>query len=180
MIKIGQIVEIPASSSIFIDEVVVYDSKQQELSLASKQRNYGLFDGFLVGEHPGIEHYKLGQRKGINVGGKKEPLYVIGINHETNQLFVGQGENHPGLWINIIKINHNQLNTNAISSGNHDLEHGIQVQIDSVLTDNDSATLFQFGDAIFLEFEKPVPISIQDQHFELDLGHQNQATIRIN
>jgi tRNA-specific 2-thiouridylase len=61
------------------------------------------FDGFnhkgiKVGEHDGAHFYTIGQRKGLGVGGKAEPLFVIGTDVERNIVYVGQGDSHPGLW----------------------------------------------------------------------------------
>jgi tRNA-specific 2-thiouridylase len=49
-------------------------------------------DGKQVGEHKGIVHYTLGQRKGIGVGGLKDPLYVVGIDAARNAVIVGPRE----------------------------------------------------------------------------------------
>ena len=53
--------------------------------------------GSIVGQHQGAHFFTVGQRKGLNIGGKQEPLFVIGTDIITNTVFVGQGENHPGL-----------------------------------------------------------------------------------
>lgn len=55
-------------------------------------------DGVKVGEHRGAHFFTIGQRKGINVGGKPEPLFVIATDVVNNTLYVGQGESHPGLY----------------------------------------------------------------------------------
>ncbi len=39
-----------------------------------------------------------GQRKGLNVGGKTEPLFVIATDVVNNRIYVGQGQSHPGLF----------------------------------------------------------------------------------
>ena len=181
MIKPGQIVQIPSDSSIFEDEVSALDSKKEVLTKTVEVRNYGLFDGFLVGEHQGTENFKLGQRKGINVGGKKAPLYVIGINHATNQLFVGEGEQHPGLWTKVIKVNQFPLEQLTNHSTKEDLEQGMKVSIHSTLTDKEvSANLYQFEEAVYLEFDNIVPITIQDHPFEIRFEDHYKATIKIN
>ncbi len=55
-----------------------------------------------VGEHVGLPFYTLGQRGGIGIGGTRsgsgEAWYVVGKRTETNELVVGQGENHPALF----------------------------------------------------------------------------------
>lgn len=47
-------------------------------------------DGEAVGEHRGLPFYTIGQRKGLEIGGLAEPLYVIGKNEEDNQVVVGK------------------------------------------------------------------------------------------
>ena len=53
-------------------------------------------DGREVGEHNGIIHFTIGQRKGIGIGGgvteNNEPLYVIALNPQENQVIVGPKE----------------------------------------------------------------------------------------
>lgn len=50
-----------------------------------------------IGRHPGAHFFTIGQRKGLQVGGHAEPLFVIGKDMETNTLFVGESDRHPGL-----------------------------------------------------------------------------------
>ena len=40
-------------------------------------------------QHQGVVHFTIGQRRGIEVGGQKEPLYVVRIEPETQRLVVG-------------------------------------------------------------------------------------------
>lgn len=46
-------------------------------------------DGTVLGLHQGVVHFTIGQRRGIEVGGQKEPLYVVRIEPETQRLVVG-------------------------------------------------------------------------------------------
>lgn len=45
--------------------------------------------GEVLGEHKGIVHYTVGQRKGLEIGGQPEPLYVIGLDADTREVRVG-------------------------------------------------------------------------------------------
>lgn len=54
-------------------------------------------DGKTIGKHQGAHYYTVGQRKGLGVGGKVEPLFIVQIDTERNIVYVGQGENHPAL-----------------------------------------------------------------------------------
>ena len=87
MNKKGQIVEVLSSSSVYAERENLNLSSEADYLSNSQKRQYSLFDGILVGEHDGWSNFKLGQRKGINVGGKKKPLYVIGINKKENRNF---------------------------------------------------------------------------------------------
>ncbi len=46
-------------------------------------------DGRLLGTHKGIIHYTVGQRKGLDLGGLAEPLYVVRVDAENKQIIVG-------------------------------------------------------------------------------------------
>ena len=49
-------------------------------------------DGRVLGDHQGIIHYTIGQRKGLGIGGNIDPLYVIHIDPENYQVIVGPYE----------------------------------------------------------------------------------------
>ncbi|HES58227.1 MAG TPA: hypothetical protein ENO21_02230, partial [Firmicutes bacterium] len=51
--------------------------------------------GNRLGEHAGIEHYTVGQRKGLNLGGGTEGLVVHRLEHESNTVVVAQRDAHP-------------------------------------------------------------------------------------
>ena len=46
-------------------------------------------DGTVLGEHAGVVHFTIGQRRGIEIGGQPEPLYVVRIEPEAQRLVVG-------------------------------------------------------------------------------------------
>ena len=55
-------------------------------------------------------YYTIGQRKGLGVGGYDEPLFVIGLDTKSNEIFVGKGKDHPGLIKKAIKIDISKIN----------------------------------------------------------------------
>jgi len=59
---------------------------------------FDLGQGREVGTHPGAHFFTIGQRRGLNVGGHVEPLFVIGKDMSRNALFVGESDRHPGLY----------------------------------------------------------------------------------
>ncbi|MGH8476654.1 MAG: tRNA 2-thiouridine(34) synthase MnmA [Methylococcales bacterium] len=58
----------------------------------------------LIGTHPGLMYYTLGQRQGLGIGGvqgaSEEPWYVLGKDLDKNILIVGQGHHHAWLYHN--------------------------------------------------------------------------------
>lgn len=89
--KEGSIIEIPKDFA---------HSKDTSNSLEdiSKEYKYQPRDGKKVGTHQGAHFYTIGQRKGLNVGGTLEPLFVLSTDVENNIIYVGQGQDHPGLY----------------------------------------------------------------------------------
>ncbi len=78
----------------------------EKLSLAYPFHPYC---GEKAGEHSGAHFFTIGQRKGLDIGGFAEPLFVIGINVEFNQVFVGMGKEHPGLFRNVLKVKNEEI-----------------------------------------------------------------------
>lgn len=89
----GAIVEIPANAPIY--------SQPKDTYLPYI---YNESDGTRVGEHNGAHFYTNGQRKGLGVGGKVEPLFVIATDVHENIIYVGMGDNHPGLYRSGLRI----------------------------------------------------------------------------
>ena len=56
------------------------------------------WNGTVIGTHQGAHFYTVGQRKGLNIGGFKEPLFVLGTDVQRNIVYVGEGQEHPGLF----------------------------------------------------------------------------------
>ncbi len=67
------------------------------LSELTKPFKYETSEGQIIGIHNGAHFFTIGQRKGINVGGHKEALFVISTDVEKNVVYVGEGQMHPGL-----------------------------------------------------------------------------------
>ncbi len=96
----GNIFEIPAGLGRFREE----SSGRSDLETLTAPRTYTREEGVWVGKHQGAHFFTIGQRKGLNVGGKPEPLFVIDTDVERNRIFVGQGQAHPGLFRKGLKI----------------------------------------------------------------------------
>ena len=53
--------------------------------------------GEIIGEHIGLMYYTIGQRKGLDLGGNQERLFVVGKDLKENILYVAFGEDNPYL-----------------------------------------------------------------------------------
>ena len=76
-------------------------SKFLDEFLPAKPGKMVTLDGEVKGEHYGLMHYTIGQRKGLGIGGgsqNNEPWFVIGKDLKTNTLYVGQGYHHEHLY----------------------------------------------------------------------------------
>ena len=107
--KTGNIIEIPSNSRLFDKKINFVDENDRLISLTN-QIDYSLSDGKIIGKHDGAHYYTIGQRKGLAIGGYKEPLFVISTNTQTNEIFVGEGKNHPGLSKKALKVKFSEVN----------------------------------------------------------------------
>ena len=60
--------------------------------------------GKIVGKHDGAQFYTIGQRKGLNIGGHKDSIFVIGTDIEKNIIYVGEGHTHKGLSRSCLRV----------------------------------------------------------------------------
>lgn len=96
--KEGVIYQISNDSAIYNRLKPQFDSLEEELAYVSKPKTYAPTDGKKVGTHQGAHYFTIGQRKGLQVGGTKEPLFVIATDMQTNSIFTGEGSHHQGLF----------------------------------------------------------------------------------
>jgi len=98
--KTGNIIEIPADSPIYLNSDGTNSEVNNDGNVNSIIQPYVYSPSFgkVIGTHQGAHFYTIGQRKGLNVGGTKKPLFIIGTDIENNIIYSGQGEDHPGLF----------------------------------------------------------------------------------
>jgi tRNA-specific 2-thiouridylase len=59
------------------------------VKLPDRQGEIVTRNGRLLGHHDGIQYFTIGQREGLNLGGQKQPLYVVELDAKTNRVVVG-------------------------------------------------------------------------------------------
>ncbi|MCF0173991.1 MAG: tRNA 2-thiouridine(34) synthase MnmA [Bacteroidales bacterium] len=60
--------------------------------------------GKIIGTHDGAQFYTIGQRKGLNVGGHADSIFVISLDCSSRRIYVGEGHTHKGLSRNALRI----------------------------------------------------------------------------
>ena len=65
--------------------------------------------GKIVGRHDGAQFYTIGQRKGLNIGGHKDSIFVIDTDISQNIIYVGEGHTHKGLSRCCLRIDPSEI-----------------------------------------------------------------------
>jgi len=113
-------------------------------------------DGKMVGTHQGIQFYTVGQRKGLQIGGKPLPLFVLQTDALNNILYVGQGENHPGMYFNGLMIKEDDVHW---LSQNYTLKKGNSLRVKMRIRYRQKlfeATLSMQDQGLLVFFDTPV------------------------
>ena len=147
--KTGQVIEVDANH-------LVYESDDKKaLNVVTDKFKYNPEDGRVVGEHPGAHFFTKGQRKGLNIGGTPEPLFVIDTDVHDNVIYVGQGKSHPGLYRNGLKVLNADIHwlREDLKLKNGEKEnYQARIRYRQPL---ENATLYQEDNALKISFENP-------------------------
>ena len=112
-------------------------------------------DGKKIGTHQGAHFYTIGQRKGLGIGGRKESLFVIGTDVAENVIYVGEGDNHPGLHRKALRIASNEIHwvdpINRMEIGER-RRYDVRIRYRQPLQ---KAELIMEEDALYILFDEP-------------------------
>lgn len=170
--KKGKIVEVSSSESKFEIKVPDFDNKVAELEFFSKKPEYSLADGKIVGEHQGAHYFTKGQRKGLNVGGTKEPLFVIETDVEQNIIYTGQGKSHPGLYRRTLFVQEPEIHwvrPDLALNTNESLKIRARIRYRQELQD---ATLYKIEGGMYVDFEEKQSAITEGQFVAWYLGEE--------
>ena len=147
--KSGRIIELDRNSPLF-------ESKSDE-RFAPTMAEPVLFEpdlGTEVGEHQGAHFFTIGQRRGVNVGGRPLPSFVLGTDVNQNIVYTGQGDDHPGLYRRALQMLNAEVhwvrNDLALKEG-ESMEVSTRIRYRQPLS---KAVLYHMGDHHFLHFEE--------------------------
>ena len=104
----GNVVEIPDNLEMFRKYSLIEPTKENIVELANPFI-YSPEMGTIVTEHIGAHYYTIGQRRGLKIGGRPEPSFVIGIDIPSNTVYSGMKDSHPGLNKFALKIEKNDF-----------------------------------------------------------------------
>lgn len=98
--KKGRIIYVPDGESFrsWPEGLPGHDVTDTELAEMARPHTLNPGDGVTAGVHSGAHFFTVGQRKGLNLGGYREPLFVIGTDTVNNIIYVGEGQTHGGLY----------------------------------------------------------------------------------
>ncbi len=131
------------------------DYTPDELALLAAPHTYTPADGKKIGKHTGAQFYTIGQRKGLNIGGHKESIFIISIDIENNNIYVGEGHSHPGLYRKGLKIENPEI---------HWIREDLQMEVGErrrylvrirYRQPLQQATLYREEEGLYIVFDKP-------------------------
>ena len=170
--KEGLIYEVPANSEIYKQVIPTFNSKEEELIFESTPIVYTPATGKVVGKHQGAHYFTIGQRKGLNVGGTKEALFIIATNVVTNEIYTGQGHAHPGLFQKALRVQNSEIHwirTDLKLENGQSMEVMARIRYRQELQ---KATLYQFESGLYVSFEQPQSAITQGQFVAWNIGEE--------
>lgn len=106
--KKGDIIEI-ASDLPKIEEYHSIPATVEHVEELAEPFSFDRTEGVKVGEHRGAHFYTIGQRKGLHIGGRPLPSFVLQVDTDENLIFSGQSGEHPGLNRMALKIHPDEV-----------------------------------------------------------------------
>jgi len=154
--KKGDTVEITGKDGFIVWEPGFPDenASDDELKKAVKPYDFEHLSGKVIGTHNGANFFTIGQRKGINIGGYKEPLFVIGSDAVKNILYVGEGQSHPGLYRKGLMVKSDEIHwirTDLEMKAGENREYMVRIRYRQPLQ---RAKLFRRKNGIYIIFNK--------------------------
>ena len=153
--KSGLIVQIDKNDPVYQIAKPEGLSLEESLAFDANKIKYTPEMGKVVGKHQGAHYFTIGQRKGLNVGGTTDPLFIIATDVETNTIYTGLTSQHPGLFRKALFIANSELHwvrTDLALANGHSMEVMARIRYRQPLQ---KATLYQFETGMYVAFEEP-------------------------
>ena len=153
--KDGLIFQIDKNHPVYSLEKPANLSVEEALAFDAKKIEYTPEMGKQVGKHQGAHYFTIGQRKGLNVGGTAEGLFVIATNVETNTIYTGMGSQHPGLFRKALFVEKSEVHwirTDLALANGESMEVMARIRYRQPLQ---KAVLHQFENGMYVAFDEP-------------------------
>lgn len=152
--KEGEIVAIPSDFEQYTKTAPTFENKEGELAYFSTKFSYQKEDGKVLGKHQGAHYFTKGQRKGLNVGGTKEALYVIETDVVENVIYTGEGKNHKGLYRNVLFVANEEIHwirEDLVLKPGETMQVEARIRYRQIL---EKAVLHKVTEGLYVEFDK--------------------------
>jgi tRNA-specific 2-thiouridylase len=149
--RMGNVILIPAE---FSSRKKLADRSRENITKLTAPFPFKPWNGKVIGEHNGAHYYTVGQRKGLNIGGFTDPLFVLAIDVLRNIVYVGEGKEHPGLFrpgLFIAKEDLHWIRTDRTLKSGEECSFLVRIRYRQPL---EKASLFMEDDGAFLLFEE--------------------------
>lgn len=154
--KKGKVIKIDSKFIQQKTDLNIFNSKEEELQFLSSPFSFSSSDGQEIGEHNGAYYYTVGQRKGLNIGGFRDPLFVVQTDVSNNIIYVGMGESHPALFKKALFVNSNEIHwirEDLKIDENETMQTEFRIRYRQPLQ---SGTLYRFKKGLYILFDKPI------------------------
>lgn len=170
--KEGIIIEISAEDPIYSLPQPKFNSEVDQLEFEAEPLFYSASMGKIVGKHQGAHYFTIGQRKGLNVGGTKEGLFIIATDVENNIIYTGQGASHPGLFRKALKVLPDEIHwirEDLRLKNGENMDVMARIRYRQPLQ---KATLHQTEGGLYVVFDEPQSAITQGQFVSWHLGEE--------
>jgi tRNA-specific 2-thiouridylase len=153
--KEGLIIQIDKNDTVYNFKPEQLLSKKEQLMVAATKKQYTPAMGKVVGKHQGAHYFTIGQRKGLNVGGTTDPLFIIATDVITNTIYTGLSSQHPGLFREALFIDSSELHwvrTDLALANGESMNVMARIRYRQPLQ---KAKLYQFENGMYVSFEEP-------------------------
>lgn len=151
--KKGKVIEIPADNS----QIQTYHQLEptfDHIEALVRPFSFEESDGVVVAEHQGAHFYTIGQRRGLQIGGRPEPSFVVQVDVEHNLIFSGQTDKHLALnrWALFIQVDEiHYINPNHTLAVNEQKSYDVRIRYRQALQ---KATLLRKEKGLYILFDE--------------------------
>ena len=154
--KKGKVIKVDNNFIASNKEESDFESNKSYLESLCTPQIFSETDGKYIGDHNGAFFYTVGQRKGLDIGGFKDPLFVIMKDIDKNILYVGMGSDHPALFKKALFISKKDIHwvrNDLTLEPNQTMEVYFRVRYRQPL---ERGKIFMYKSGLFILFDRPI------------------------